>query len=348
MRAPLPLTLRGRDPSRDVTFGCGLLLAPMEGITDCCYRDLVLDFVGAPQPDGRRLGPGGACTEFQRVSVSVLPRRTFRRELGEPPRTDVPVGVQIMAAGTEHLGLSVANAVAAGAPWVDLNFGCPVKRVFNKCAGSALLDEPELLGAIVREAVNATDVPVTAKIRAGVSDVSRLDDVLDACAEAGAAGVILHARLRRNSYSDPADWSWIARAAERLRPRGVALVGNGGIDCAADVRRMLDETHCDAVMIGRAAFVDPWIFREARGGEAATFAEAKSFATTYLDTVCPAGGPAAPLARFKQLLRWYGAAGFDRVIAPDLPRLLRERDPGVVRKWLAQATAPEPPAPPAG
>jgi tRNA-dihydrouridine synthase C len=115
-----------------VTFATGLLLAPMEGITDRCYRDLVLDVVSA---GGQ--GPGGACTEFQRVSESVLPRKTFRRELGEPPRTDVPVGVQIMAAGTAHLEPSVANAVAAGAPWIDLNFGCPVKRVFNKCAGSA-------------------------------------------------------------------------------------------------------------------------------------------------------------------------------------------------------------------
>jgi tRNA-dihydrouridine synthase len=185
-------------------------------------------------------------------------------------------------------------------------------------------------------------VPVTAKIRAGVNDDSRLYDVLDACADAGAAGVILHARLRRNSYSDPARWEWIARAAERLRPRGVALVGNGGIDRAADVQRMQGETGCDGVMIGRAAFVDPWIFREAHGGAPATFAEAKALATTYLETLCPPGGPAAPLARFKQLLRWYGAAGFDRVIAPDLPRLLRERDPEVVRDWLRNAAPPEP------
>jgi tRNA-dihydrouridine synthase C len=316
-----------------VTFPNGALLAPMEGITDRCYRDLLLDAIG---------GPGGACTEFQRISTSVLPRRTFRRELGEPPRGDVPVGVQIMAAGTEHLARSVENAVAAGAPWIDLNFGCPVKRVFKKCAGSALLADPELLGAIVAETVAAADVPVTAKIRAGVEDDTRLDDVLDACAEAGAAGVILHARLRRHAYSEPARWEWIAHAVDRLRPRGVALVGNGGVDVAADVQRMLDETDCDAVMIGRGAFANPWIFREAAGGPPPAFEEAKAFATAYLHALCPPGGAAAPLARFKQLLRWYAAAGFDRVIAPDLPRLLRERDPEVVRDWLARATAPEP------
>lgn len=337
MSAPPPPTLRGRTPDRDVTFRNGMLLAPMEGITDRCYRDLVLDVVGA---DGR--GPGGACTEFQRISVSVLPRRTFRRELGEPPRTDVPVGVQIMAAGTEHLERTVANAVAAGAPWIDLNFGCPVKRVFRKCAGSALLADPDLLGTIVAGTVAATDVPVTAKIRAGVDDDALFDDVLDACCDAGAAGMILHARLRRDSYSVPARWEWIAWAAERLRPRGVVLIGNGGIDVAADVPRMLDETGCDGVMIGRAAFANPWIFREAHGGPPATFEEARAFALTYLDALCPPGGSAAPLARFKQLLRWYAAAGFDRVVAPDLPRLLRERDPEAVRAWLREARAPEP------
>ena len=329
-----PLTLRGRSRERDVTFAAGVLLAPMEGVTDRCYRDLVLDVVGA---GGR--GPGGACTEFQRISVAPLPRRVFRRELGDPPRSDVPVGVQLMAAGPEHVERTVANAVAAGAPWIDLNFGCPVRRVFDKCAGSALLAAPDALGAIVAAAARATDVPVTAKIRAGVDDDARLDDVLDACAAAGAAGVILHARLRRHSYAEPARWEWIARAAERLRPHGVPLVGNGGVDGAGDVARMLDATGCAAVMIGRGALADPWIFRVARGGPPATFDEARSFALRYLDALCPAGGAAGPLARFKQLLRRCTAGGFDRVVAPDLPRLLRERDPRVVRAWLLGAGA---------
>lgn len=323
-----------------MTFPTGMLLAPMEGITDRCYRDLVLDVVGA---DGS--GPGGACTEFHRISAGVLPRRVFRRDLGETPRRDVPVGVQIMAPGREHVATTVANAVAAGAPWIDLNFGCPVKRVVNKCAGSALLATPARLGEIVATAVGATDVPVTAKIRAGVDDDTLLDDVLDACAEAGAAGVILHARLRRHSYEEPARWEWITHAVERLRPRRVPLLGNGGIDVAADVARMLAATGCAAVVIGRAAFADPWIFREARGGPPATFEEARAFALTYLDALCPPGGAAGPLARFKQLLRRYGAAGFDRVIAPDLARLFRERDPEVVRAWL-ERVAPAEPEPP--
>jgi len=319
-----PLTFRGRDSEHAVTFPTGVLLAPMEGITDRCYRDLALDLGSV----------GGACTEFQRVSVGVLPRKVFRRELG-PPRADVPVGVQIMAAGTEFLAQSVRNAVLIGAPWIDLNFGCPVKRVVKKCAGSALLDQPDVLGAIVAEAVSATDVPVTAKIRAGVDDDALLGDVLDACADAGAAAVILHARLRRDSYAASARWEWIARATERLHARGIALVGNGGINAAGDVHRMLAETGCDGVMIGRAAFADPFIFREAAGGPAATFAEAHAFATRYLDAVLPPGGNPRAVARIKQFLLKYAAAGFDRAIAPDLQRLLREHDPAVFHAWLA-------------
>lgn len=330
MQAPPPLTLRGRTRAHDVTFPTGMLLAPMEGITDRCYRDLALDLGDA----------GGACTEFQRISVAPLPRRVFRRELGEPPRSDVPVGVQIMTAGTDHMERTVANAVAAGAPWIDLNFGCPVKRVFKKCAGSALLDEPRLLGAIVASAVAATDVPVTAKIRAGVDDDSRLREVLDACADAGAAAVILHARLRRNSYAEPARWEWIAESVAHLRPRNVPLIGNGGIDEAADVAGMLEQTACAGVVIGRAAFADPWVFREAAGGPPATWAEAHAFATRYFEELCPPGGATAPLARFKQFVRHFRAAGFADVARPALPWLLRERDPDVVRTWLRDAEPP--------
>ncbi len=342
MSAPPPLTLRGpdRNPAahgHDVTFPRGMLLAPMEGITDRCYRDLLLDVVGA---GGR--GPGGACTEFHRISSGAVPQKVFRRDLGDAPRRDVPVGVQLMAAGTEHLARSVRNAVAAGARWIDLNFGCPVRRVFNKCAGSSLLADPATLGAIVAEAVRAAGVPVTAKIRAGIDDDALLDDVLNACAEAGAAGVILHARLRRDSYAVPARWEWIAHAVSRLHPRGVAVIGNGGIDVARDVRRMLDETDCDGVMIARAAFANPWIFREAAGGPPATLGEATAFAAEYLRRLCPPGGPVVPLARFKQLLRHFRAGGFDELVAPHLPRLLRERDPGVVREWLRAAAPSEP------
>ncbi len=319
-----PLTFSGRDPARAVTFPNNVLLAPMEGITDRCYRDLVLDLGDV----------GGACSEFVRLSVSPIGPKTLARELG-PPHPTAPVGLQIMSPSPNHVAETVVHAEAVGAPWIDLNFGCPVKRVFNKCAGSALLDFPDRVGAIVAAAADATDLPVTAKIRAGVSDDSRLDDVLDACADAGAAAVILHARLRTDSYSVPARWSWIARATDRLssHPRPLPLIGNGGVAVADDVHRMLAETGCDGVMVARAAFANPWIFREVHGGPPPTRAEALALSNRYLDLLCPVGGSAHPLPRFKQFIRHVQAGD----VFDDAARktLLRARDPQDVRDYLA-------------
>ena len=318
-----PLTISGRDPRRAVTFPVPLLLAPMDGVTDRCYRDLVLDLGHA----------GGACTEFVRISVDAIPSKVMRRELGDP-HPNAPVGLQLMAAEPEHVPRSVENAVSVGAPWIDLNFGCPVKRVFNKCAGSALLQFPEQVGAIVAEAVAATAVPVSAKIRAGVEDASLLDEIVDACAGAGAAAVTLHARLRSQSYREPANWEWIARAVQRLDGR-TPLIGNGSIERADDVHRMLAETGCDGVMVGRGAFADPFVFREARWGARATLAEAVDFAQRYFDALCPPGCSLGALGRFKQMLRFITSGGIFSGREDERSRLLRSRDRSEVAAWIA-------------
>lgn len=335
MDLPPPLTIRGRDASRAATFPRGVLLAPMDGITDRVFRDLVLDLGHA----------GGACTEFVRISTDPVARKVLRRELGAPPRRDVPVGVQLMAADPEFVAESVARADEAGAAFVDLNFGCPVKRVVNKCAGSALLADPGLLAAIVAAAVAATTLPVTAKIRAGIVDEAPLDEVLDACAESGAAAVTVHARLRRHSYADPARWEWIARAVGRLRPRGVPVVGNGGIDRGADAARMRRETGCDAVMIGRATLADPFVFREACGGPAASREEALAFARAYLEALCPPGASPAPLSQFKRLVAVFRAGGLFEGREDERRALLRSNDPDVHRAWLGGASASRPRVP---
>ena len=320
------LTLTGRDPARAVTFAPALLLAPMDGYTDRVFRDLVLDAGGA----------GGALTEFVRISAGPVPRKVIRRELGDPLRRDVPVGVQLMAAGTDHLAETVANAEACGAAWIDLNFGCPVKRVFNKCAGSALLAFPDRVGEIVAATVQATGLAVTAKLRAGVDDDRLLEDVLAACADAGAAAVTLHARLRRDSYAMPARWEWIARAAAVLGARTVPvpLIGNGGVDRPGDAERMLRETGCAAVMIGRGALADPWIFRTACGGAPATEEEAVALALRYLDLLVPPGAPPGPLPRFKAFLATFRAGGIWDGRDDERRALLRATGPDEIRERL--------------
>ena len=131
-------------PAHALPFTAASLLAPMEGVTEPCFRDLVL-----ARNDGQALG--GAFTEFVRVSIAPIPSTVLRRELG-PRRFAQPVGVQLMGNDLEHLARTARNAVAAGAPLVDLNFGCPAKGAIAGCAGSALLRDPRALEHVVRAA----------------------------------------------------------------------------------------------------------------------------------------------------------------------------------------------------
>jgi tRNA-dihydrouridine synthase C len=249
-------------------------------------------------------GLGAAVSEFVRIAVAPVPLRVFRRELGDP--IGVPVAVQLMMPDDTHLAASIANVERAGAAWIDLNFGCPAPVVFSKCAGSALLAHPERLARIF--------------------------------------AVTLHARLRITGYHEPATWGWLAeaRAALAACARPVPLIGNGGIDAPGDLARMRAETGVDAVMVGRAALADPFIFRCAAGGDLPDAAEAARWAVDYLDAL-GGGGPKA-----KQLARWFRAGG---LLADPAERtaLLRGPEPAI-RAWFAaraggvRSNAPEGPA----
>ncbi len=293
-----PLTIHGR--VRSLTFPDRLFLAPMEGITDAVFRDVVIPLGGI----------GGACTEFVRISANPVPEKVIRRYFGVA-RCDVPVGVQLMAADAQNLTVTIASAERCGAPWIDLNFGCPAPVVFNKCAGSAMLAKPDAMALIVRTAVAAATVPVSVKMRAGITDAGRLAEVLCAVAEAGAAMITLHARLRIHGYHQPAHWPWIAEAVAVLRRCGhhVPVIGNGAVDVASDVGRMFGETGCDGVMIGRAALADPWIFACARGAPAPTPAQAVGFVFAYAAAIRAVRSDSVCHNKLKQLTRWYRAGG---------------------------------------
>lgn len=320
------MVVSGSDGAHKVRFRTSLLLAPMEGVTDRTFRGAVLDLGHV----------GAACTEFVRVSSSPVPEHVIRRILGDP-HPGAPVAVQIMAPGTGHLAETVGNAERAGAAWIDLNFGCPVARVCGKGAGSALLADPALVGRIVSEAVRATLLPVSAKIRAGIEDTSLLDEIVDAAAGAGAAMLTVHGRRRVDGYGDPANWEWIAQAVRRWRTRATGPVcGNGGVESPGDARRMMRETGCDLVMIGRGAIADPFVFREFAGGEPAGAGEAARFAIAYADAIQPDGAEHRRLGRIKQLLRYYRAGGLFDGREPERLRLLRAPDAGTIRAFFEQ------------
>ncbi len=297
---------------RPLPFTGPWLLAPMEGITEPCFRSLVL----ARNPPERL---GGAFTEFVRVNDHAVPAWVLREHLG-PDRFAAPVGLQLMGSNPETLSQTAEQAEAVGAPVIDLNFGCPAKGALRGCAGSALLRDPSAVERLVRSCVAATRrVPVTAKIRAGYDDDSRVEELARAAQQGGAAMLTVHCRTRKEGYCPEVNWERIARAVGAV---SIPVCGNGGASCHADLEEMRRRTGCARVMVGRGALADPWIF----SGRAATAAEAAGFLLDYAEQLGARAGfaPAAASDRLKQLIRQWTAGGLcDR----DRDGWLREVDP---------------------
>ena len=236
-----------------------LILAPMEGLADFVLRD-VLTRIG---------GFDGAVSEFVRVSGSVLPRRTYERlcpEVQNGCRTaaGTPMVIQLLGSEPELMGLNAAQAATLSPYGVDLNFGCPAKTVNKSGGGAMLLADPSLLNRIVcavRAAVPPA-VPVSAKMRLGISDTSRAIDCAQALADGGIASLVVHARTKDDGYRPPAHWEWIARIAEAVT---VPVVANGEVWTVEDWRRCRSVSGCSDVMIGRGAVADPFLARRIKG-----------------------------------------------------------------------------------
>ena len=229
-----------------------LLLAPMEGLLDCTLRDLLT-----------RAGGFERCVgEFIRVTDTLLPDRVFHRILpelrnGGRTRAGVPVRAQLLGSDPGCLADNAARLAALGPAGIDLNFGCPAKTVNRHRGGAALLDEPELMGRIVA-AVRAAvplEMPVSAKMRLGVSGDSRAAECARAVAEAGACELVIHARTRDQGYRPPAYWARIADV--RAEVPDLPIVANGEIWTVADARQCQAESGCDTLMLGRGQVADP-------------------------------------------------------------------------------------------
>ncbi|MBS0625918.1 MAG: tRNA-dihydrouridine synthase family protein [Verrucomicrobia bacterium] len=231
----------------------------MEGVGDRAFRRAMASIGGFDQ----------ACTEFIRVPTNAhIP--SLCKEYVANETHPIPQAAQIMGSDPHLMG-EMARAIAArGAPRIDLNCGCPSNTVTGRGAGSSLLKTPELLNEIASSMVKAVSIPVTAKLRSGYTDISLFRENLLAAQESGIAFLTLHPRTKVDGYGPPARWDLIAEAKSILT---IPLVGNGDILTVADAHRMLEQTKCDALMIGRGAVINPWIFQEIKASFAGTVYE---------------------------------------------------------------------------
>jgi tRNA-dihydrouridine synthase C len=320
MRAPDPRFVR-------LPFTGPWLLAPMEGVTEPCFRDLVL----ALHEDDPASGLGGAFTEFVRVVDRPMPAHVLQRHLGRRS-SPIPVGLQLMGNDLGALAETAAQAAAGGAPLVDLNFGCPAKGALRGCAGSALLRDPGRLEEVVRAVVEALPAtPVSAKIRAGYDDAERVEELARAAEAGGAALLTVHCRTRAEHYHPEVDWSRIARAVAAV---SIPVCGNGGVALHADLERMRAATGCALVMVGQGALADPWIFSGRQVGPA----QAAGFLCDYVAALGARWGRPARecVARVKQLLRHWTAGG---LVDGARTEWLREGDPEALLARLEAARA---------
>ncbi len=226
-----------------------LILAPMAGITDRPFRQLC-----------RRMGAGMAVSEMV-ASNSLLwgSEKTKRRanHEGEPD----PRSVQIMGADPQMMAQAARFNVDNGAQIIDINMGCPAKKVCNVAAGSALLQNEKLVGEILDAVVNeVSEVPVTLKIRTGWDRQSRNGITIGKIAEsAGIQALAVHGRTRADGYRGEAEYETIAQIKQAI---SIPVIANGDITTPEKAKQVLDATGADAIMIGRAAQGRPWIFRE--------------------------------------------------------------------------------------
>jgi tRNA-dihydrouridine synthase B len=220
-------------------------LAPMEGVTHPILRQLMAE----------RGGIGVVCTEFVRVTSGPLSERTLRRHIVRPSRG--LLSVQVMGNHIEHMADAAAIVSDLGADVVDINLGCPAPRAVRKGVGSAMLKDPALLARVLSAMRKRTNLPLSAKIRAGFDDASHVLTIARAVEDSGADFITVHPRRRVDFYSGVADWRIIALLSREL---SIPVVGNGDIWYAADALRMRRETGCWGVMLGRPALRNPWIF----------------------------------------------------------------------------------------
>lgn len=232
----------------NVILDNNVILAPMAGVTDLPFRLLC-----------RRQGAGMVCMEMVSAKAIFYNNKNTEELLNVHPE-ELPASLQLFGSDPQIIADMAKRIEERPFAIIDFNMGCPVPKVVNNGEGSALMKNPGLVEEILTALVKAVKKPVTVKIRKGFDEercnAVEIAKIAESC---GVAAIAVHGRTREQYYSGRADWDIIRQVKEAVK---VPVIGNGDVDSPRAARRLLDETGCDGVMIGRAAQGNPWIFRE--------------------------------------------------------------------------------------
>ncbi len=242
-----PLVIKSLGDSLEVNPP--LVLAPLAGHTDRAFRGLV-----------RRLGGCGLVVTEMVSSEGLTRGSQASREIAAVTHEERPVGVQVFGTDPDRLAAAANMVDEFGADLVDVNMGCPVPKVTRLGAGAALMRDVKRASQLISQMVKSASIPVTAKIRSGWDyDSINAREVARALEDAGAAAITVHPRCRSERHRGKAAWQVIRDVKEAVK---IPVIGNGDVRSAEDARAMVAETGVDAIMIGRGALENPWVFRQ--------------------------------------------------------------------------------------
>lgn len=277
-----------------------LFLSPLAGYTNLPFRLVV-----------REVGGVGLCTTDLVNARSLLEKRAKAFKLIETRKEDSPLAVQLFGSVPEEMRDAAQVVEAHGAVSVDINMGCPVRKVVKIGGGSAMMTELDKTAALVRGMVNAVKIPVTAKMRLGWDDDNlTAPDLARALEDAGVAAIFVHGRTREQGFGGTVNLAGIRKVVEAVN--NIPVIGNGDIVTPLAAKKMFDETGCAGVSIGRGAFYDPWIFKRTltllQSGNVPpepSFDERVRVMRRHLDLMIEVFGEELGCRMFRKVAPWY-------------------------------------------